>query len=113
MKINDKLFLLIFVVFVSGCSASELAKEGIPCIDVRKKYPEKEIILTDIADDIEYVHLSIEYDEYLYKGGISAITENTIVVGDNASGNILFFQEKEYRGDTPKSNYYGRDKYTG
>ena len=100
MKINDALFLLTLVVFVSGCSSVDQSKEGLPCIDVRKKYPEKEIILTDIAD-VEYVHLSTAYDEYLYKGFIGDITENTIVVGDDSSGSVLFFS----RDGKPKSRF--------
>ena len=99
MKKSDKLFLLIVVVFLSGCSSGNLSKEGLPCIDVRKKYPEKEILLTDIAD-VEYVHLSTEDDDYLYRGYICDITENTIVVNDY-SGSILFFS----RDGKPKSRF--------
>ena len=100
MKKNDMLLILTLKVFVSGCSLVVQSKDGLPCIDVRKNYPEKEIILTNIAD-VEYVHLSTANDEYLYKGGINAITENTIVVGDVSSGSILFFS----RDGKPKSRF--------
>ena len=99
MKINNKLFLLIAVVCLAGCSSGNQSKENIPCIDVRKTYPEKEIILTDIAD-VEYVHLSTEDEDYLYRGGIIDITANTIVVNDY-SGSILFFS----RDGKPKSRF--------
>jgi len=56
--------------------------------------------LTDIAD-VEYLHLSTADDEYLYKGNINDITENTIVVGDVSFGNILFFS----RDGKPKSRF--------
>ena len=99
MKIYNTLFFILIVVFVSGCSSGNQSKESIPSIDVRQKYPEKEIILTDIAD-VVYVHLSTEDDDYLYKGDISDITENTIVVNDY-SGSILFFS----RDGKPKSRF--------
>ena len=76
------------MVLAFSCSSDSQTKDGIPCIDIRKKYPLKEIILTDIAD-ISYVHLSTENDDYLYKGGIHFVTENTIVVADYSSANIL------------------------
>jgi hypothetical protein len=72
----------------------------LPCIDTRNNYPEKEVILTEIAD-VTYVHLSTENADYLYRGGISCVTENSIVVFDNSSNSILFFS----KDGAPKSRF--------
>ena len=90
---------IIFLIII-GCSSDNQLKNSLPCIDVRKNYPEKEIILTDIAD-IHYIHLSTEYDNYLYQGVINYVTENTIVVFDLSSGSILFFA----KDGKPKSRF--------
>ena len=87
------------MIFVAGCSFDKEQK-GIPRIDIRKEYPEKEIILTDIAD-ITYVHLDSKNDGYLYNGAIKYVTDNTIVVVDISSGSILFFS----RDGKPKSRF--------
>ena len=92
MKANEVSYLFVIMAFVTCCSSDKQSKDGLPCIDVRKNYPEKEIILTDIAD-VTYVHLNTENADYLYRGGIKYVTENTIVVEDDTSGSILFFSK--------------------
>ena len=100
-----KTIFLLIVNLLTGCSSDKQSTEGLPCIDVTNNYPEKEIILTDIAD-VTYVHLSTENENFLYKGGIDYVTENTIVVNDKISGGVLFFS----KDGTPKSrfNHYGK-----
>ena len=71
-----------------------------PYIDVRENYPEKEILLTDIAD-VTYLYINSDNDDYLYKGRIHCVTENTIVIGDDASGSVLFFS----KDGMPKSRF--------
>ena len=104
------LFLNVVVVFTTGCSSDKQLKDGLPFIDIRKNYPEKEIILDEIAD-ITYIHLNTENDDYLYQGTISNVTENTIVVYDNSTGSILFFSKDGY----PKTRFnrrgQGPDEY--
>jgi len=97
-------FLYIFTVLVISCSTDKQTNDSVPFIDVRKKYPEKEIILTSIAD-ITYVHLDIKKTDFLYKGKINYVTKNTIVIADQSSGSILFFS----KDGTPKTrfNHYG------
>ena len=67
-----------------------------------RSYPEKEILLTDIAD-VTYLCLNSENDDFLYRGGISSITKNTIVVSDRflGNGNILLFSKE----GNPKSRF--------
>ena len=105
MKKYNFLYLITITAIMTGCSPNNQSTGNIPFIDVGKNYPEKEIILTDIAD-VSYIHLSTENDDYLYKGRIKYVTENTIVVVDNSSNSILFFN----KDGKPKSrfNRYGQ-----
>jgi len=101
--------LFLFVVFAS-CS-SEKPDDSLPCIDVTKVYPEKEIILTDIAD-VTFLCLNSDNDDYLYRGLISCVTKNTIVVSERNSGKILLFS----KDGSPKSQFnnigQGPEEYT-
>ena len=87
------LYFLSTIAFLFGCS-SETNEDGLPCIDVTKSYPEKEIILTDIAN-VSYLCINSDNEEFLYSSEISinCITSNTIVLLDNHSGKILFFSK--------------------
>lgn len=90
----------MIAAFAIDCSSNGRSQDHLPCIDVEKNYPQKEVILTDIAN-ITYVHLSTENSDYLFNGGIVCITENNIVVNDHSSGSILFFS----RNGNPKSRF--------
>ncbi|MDR2585552.1 MAG: 6-bladed beta-propeller [Prevotellaceae bacterium] len=92
--------LTALYLFPSSCQQS---RGDLPCIDVSKNHPEKEILLTDIAD-ITYLLLSSDNDEYLYRGGIRAITENVVVIVDHKDGTVLFFD----RNGQPKSRFNHR-----
>lgn len=100
MKENVLLYFFVLITFGTGCSTNKQLKEDIPCIDVRKNYTEKEIVLTEIAD-VTFVHLSTENDDYIYKGAIRSVTENTFVVIDISTGSILFFSKE----GNPKSRF--------
>ena len=100
MKNNSTFFFILLIALTSGCSSDKQEKNGLAFIDVRKNYPEKEIILTDIAD-VTYLHLNTDDDDYLYKGRIHCITENTIVIGDDVFGSVLFFS----KDGMPKSRF--------
>ena len=86
------LFSLIIIELLTSCLQSNLSIDGLPVIDVTKNYPEKEIILSDIAN-ITYLHLNSDNNDFLYKGTIKYITENAIVVNDVESGSVLFFSK--------------------
>jgi len=105
MTHKKNVWLFLSVIFLTGCSSDRKTPDSLPFIDIRKNYPEKEIVLTDIAD-ITYVHLSTQNDDFLYKGGINFATENTFVVTDQSSNSFLFFS----RDGNPKSrfNRYGQ-----
>ena len=103
-------FPMMIFFFAISCLPEKQAKNGLAYIDVTKKYPEKEIFLTDIAE-VTYLCLNSDDDDYLYKGRIHSITENMIVVCDEVSGSILFFTKE----GNPKSRFnrkgQGPDEY--
>jgi len=101
---KNYLLILLTILLLASCSKNDLTIDSLPVIDITKKYPEKEIILSRIAE-IKYVHLDSRYDGYLYRGTIKYIAENSIVVNDVESGSILFFS----KDGNPKSrfNRYG------
>lgn len=88
--------LIVITAFLASCSFEKQSKNSLLSIDIVKKYPEKDILLTDIAN-ITYLCLNSDDDDYLYKGSISYITKNTIVVVDGSSGSILFSPRMEPR----------------
>ena len=102
----DTLLNFILIAYLTiGCTNGKVSNDDLPSIDVTKNYPEKEIILTDIAD-VTYVHLDSQNEDYIYRGGVNYISENSIVVVDASSGSVLFFS----KDGKPKSrfNHYGQ-----
>lgn len=97
MQIIKKLYVIIAIV--SGCSLDN-QQTDLSSVDVRGNFPEKEILLTDIAD-VTYLCLNSDNNDYLFKGYIRDITRNTIVVADDRSGDILFFTSD----GNPKSRF--------
>ena len=93
-------YLLLTAVITTGCSSDRSNTENLPFIDIRKNYPEKELLITDFAD-VTYVYLNSDDADYLYKGSIHNVTNNTIVVFDIAWGSVLFFS----KDGTPKSRF--------
>ena len=92
--------LAIVTALVTSCSSNKQQEGGLPVIDVSKNYPEKEILLTDIAD-VTCLYLNSDDEDYLYRGSVNYITDNTIVVVDRSSGSILLFS----KDGTPKSRF--------
>ena len=99
------MYLFFGSVFVTGCALEKQKTDGLPFIDVGKTYPEKEISLTDIAE-VTYLHLNADREEYLYKGAISNVTQNRIVVYDSSSGSVLFFSKEG--APVSRFNHYGQ-----
>jgi len=106
------LFLLLTIALLTSCLHHHLSIDGLPVIDVSRKYAEKEIILSNIAE-ITYVCLDSKRNDFLYKGTIQYITKNTIVVKCAVTHSILFFS----KDGAPKSrfNRYGNgpEEYWG
>ena len=96
------MYLTVMTFFITSCLSDKQEEEGLAYIDVRKNYPEKEILLTDIAD-VHYLHLNTDDDDYLYDGWILSITENTIVLNASTDYNLFFSKE-----GNPKSRFNRR-----
>ena len=47
--------LILILALASGCSSDKQSKDELACIVVSKNYPEKEIVLTDIAKMLLYL----------------------------------------------------------
>ena len=100
MKIKYLLFLIAISAFATSCFSDKQAGESVNCLDFSKNYPEKELYLTDFAD-VTYLYLNSDDDKYLYSGTIYDITDNTVIIVDYNSGNILFFSKDGF----PKSHF--------
>ena len=111
MKKENVLYLFISSTLVISCSLDKQSYKELPYIDVNKDYPEKEINLTKIAD-VTYLQLNTESADFVYKGSINYVTQNTIVVTDRSSNSVLFFT----REGNPKSRFnhrgQGPEEYT-
>jgi hypothetical protein len=104
--------LLAAGLFVACPSCHRESYEGVANIDVTQVYPEKEILLSDIAD-VTYLQMKSDDDEYLFKGSPVTFGTNTVVIQDQpASGRLLFFS----KDGNPKSNFgrkgSGPEEYT-
>ena len=102
MKMKNVLYIAL-AIMISSCTTGKHKQEELAFIDVSKEYPEKKISLTDIAD-ISYLHLNSDKDEFLYKGRIDYVTENSIVVIDRSENSVLFFS----KDGNPKSHFNRR-----
>ena len=111
------LFILLFVLFVAvtGCQHnSQKYKAGnLPVIDISKTYPEKEVIIQDIAN-VEYVPLETTDSVLIGKGNLSYISGKYIVLKDISQNAVFVFsrngkivshfnEEKKIRGELDES----------
>ena len=100
MKTNNILYVVLVIIFLTGCLSEKQSKDSLAFIDIRNNYPEKEILLTDIAD-VTYLYLNSDDDDYLYNGIISDLTKHTVVIYSHVSEDVLFFS----KDGTPKSHF--------
>lgn len=98
-----KVFYLVLSLVIASCTSNKELQEKLAFIDVTKEYPEKKIELTDIAD-VSYLYLNSKNDDYLYKGSIDYVTENSIIVIDRSQNSVLFFSKE----GNPKSHFNRR-----
>ncbi len=101
-----KMRLLAPIVLLSllGCKAGESPvvsdADALVVLDVTQAYPEKEILLSDIAD-VTYFRLGDEDEEYRFGGDPLCVTEHTIICVDPEYNEILFFS----KDGQPKSKF--------
>lgn len=86
-------FVLLF--FFYSCSTKEEKQQTTPVVDVTKSYPEKEIILQDVAD-VEYIPLETRNDVLLGQwGGFPYVSNDTIIAyNQGEQGDILVFDKQ-------------------
>jgi len=111
MRKKIVLYLLFLSIFIISCSSDKQLHKELSYIDIKNDYPEKEIYLTDIAD-VTYLHLNTKNEDFIYKGRIDYVTQNTIIVVDRSSQSVLFFS----KDGNPKSRFnrkgQGPEEYT-
>jgi len=81
---------ILLVLILTGCGGAAPSADALITVDVTKKYPQKELILSDIMD-VEYVALETT-DEFVCQGEVRAVGKNVIVVMNQSNdGNIYIF----------------------
>ena len=76
------------VGFVSG--GKEAVNQALPVIDMNEDYPEKEIVLQDIAD-ISYIPLETN-DEFLFDGSVEVVTDQYVITKRTSGKRRLLLQ---------------------
>ena len=92
------------MIFAIGCSSDNQISNDLSFLDVKRNYPEKEFVLTDVAD-ITFSHLNAKNKDFIFKNpfgeSIHSFTKNKIIVFDVLYGNVLFFS----RDGNPQSRF--------
>lgn len=78
------------VGFVSG--GKEAVNQALPVIDMNGDYPEKEIVLQDIAD-ISYIPLETN-DEFLFDGSVEVVTDQYVITKGHRGNDVCFFSRQ-------------------
>ncbi len=81
--------LTVSMLLLLGCG-SEKQQNGIPTIDVNKSYPQKEIILQDIAE-VTYTPLETRNDVLLGETTIVPVGKDKILAYSTRSGDVFLF----------------------
>ena len=105
MKRSNSILAIILLVVVAGCGGGKQPTDDLITVDVRKNYPQKELILQDFLD-VEYITLETN-DDFVTEGRLYAVGKEIIAVSDVANGNILLFDRKTGKG-IRKINHRGQ-----
>ncbi len=85
-----KLLFVISVLSIASCGTKQTSE--IPVLDVTKSYPEKKIVLQDIAD-VEYIALETA-DNFLIDYVFVRYMDDDILIMNNQSGDIMTFDRR-------------------
>lgn len=88
-----KIIYIVFILLLMGCNSNQPVDNEIVILDVSKSYPEKEILLSDIAD-ITYVQLDDSNKDFIFSGNIGAVSANYIIGTDVRKGDVLVFSKE-------------------
>ena len=97
-----KIILFFIVILIASCTDTDSATHIIT-VDVSKQYPEKNMLVEDIAE-IEYIAPETK-DDYLFSY-ILDISENFIIGGNHVENSFIFFS-RETGKPVSKINRYG------
>ncbi len=110
---KKKVYLSFILLLLISCS-SEKKPGNIPVIDVTKTYPQKEIILQDIAN-VEYIPLETKNEALIEDNKrIVYCSNDTIIIHNKIKGDLLFFNGKgkfiskfNHKGQSGEEYIYG------
>lgn len=81
------------MLLLFGCKTEpQVETDPLVVLDVTQAYPEKAILLSDIAD-ITYLRLSDTDEEYQFAGEPVCVTEHSIICVDPEYNEVLFFSK--------------------
>ena len=83
-------FSLITLFLLAACGTREKEISGPVLFDATRDYPEKQLLLDEVAD-ITYVPLSSETDSALFRGTLAHVSERTITIHDFPRGIFYLF----------------------
>lgn len=100
MKRLIYLSALILTIVLCSCkskpsnpSGLEITAEGIPVIDLERKYPEKNIVLQDIAD-VTYIPLENRDDIIVEGTMLPYYSQNSFVTYNGSQGDVFIFDSR-------------------
>ena len=82
----------MLALLATGCGDANQKTSGLPQIDVRTDYPEKEICLQDVAD-VSYIALDSQ-DDILVRGHVGSFSDKGIMIFDASNQRLLFFDKQ-------------------
>ena len=83
-------FSLITLFLLAACGTREKEISGPVLFDATRDYPEKQLLLDEVAD-ITYVPLSSETDSALFRGTLAHVSERTVTIHDFPRGIFYLF----------------------
>lgn len=112
MKRLNLISAIILTVILAGCGIEDNSSAEVITVDLKARYPEKELILQDFMD-VEYIPLETT-NEFITSGFVKAIGENIILITNQSWDGDIFLFDKTGKG-LRKINRLGRsgEEYTG
>ena len=85
-------YFLVLYLLVSCQWTKQAETKALSVVDMTKSYPEKEIVLQDIAD-VEYIPLETT-DDFLFNGVAAIVSDKYIVTIGHQSEDVCLFSRE-------------------
>ena len=85
-------YFWVSLALASCQGGKEAVNQALPVIDMNEDYPEKEIVLQDIAD-ISYIPLETN-DEFLFDGSVEVVTDQYVITKGHRGNDVCFFSRQ-------------------